>query len=134
MARTNEDLETFLQKLERRYERVDDGTYLVAGAPNQPPIALRVAPPVLVVQVPIGHAPRRGNRRYRRGFFAGCSSSTRSDLLHAAYGLEGGEIVLAAALELDNLDMNEIEAVLADMDVALAGHVPVLHAWFRISA
>jgi hypothetical protein len=126
MARTNEDLESFLQKLERRFERVDDGTYLVAGAPNQPPIAIRVAPPVLVIQVPIGPAPQEETPAQAR-LFRRLLELNASDLLHAAYALEGGEIVLGAALELDNLDLNEIEAVLADMDVALAEHVPALH-------
>jgi len=36
--------------------------------------------------------------------------------------------VLAAALELDSLDLNELEAVLADIDVALGEHVPVLRS------
>jgi hypothetical protein len=126
MARTNEHIETYLQKLERRFERLDDGTYLVAGAPNQPPIALRVAPPVVVLQIPIGPAPRTETPLEAR-LFRRLLELNASDLLHAAYGLEGGEIVLGAALELDNLDLNEIEAVLADMDVALAEHVPALH-------
>jgi hypothetical protein len=126
MARTNDDIEAYLQKLERRFERLDDGTYLVAGAPNQPPIALRVAPPVLVLQIPIGPTPRAETPLEAR-LFRRLLELNASDLLHAAYGLEGGEIVLGAALELDNLDLNEIEAVLADMDVALAEHVPALH-------
>ena len=90
MARTNEDLESYLQKLERRFERVDDGTYLVAGAPNQPPIALRVAPPVLVVQVPIGPAPREETPQQAR-LFRRLLELNASDLLHAAYALEGGK-------------------------------------------
>ena len=48
-------------------------------------------------------------------------------LLHTAYGLDGDNIVLSSALELENLDTNELEAVLADVDMALAEHVPSLH-------
>ena len=47
-------------------------------------------------------------------------------LLHAAFGISAGQVVLTAALELQNLDMNELEAVLADLDLALAEHVPGL--------
>ena len=50
-----------------------------------------------------------------------------TSLVHAAYGLEGDQVVLAAALELTSLDLNELEAVLADVDLALAEHVPTLH-------
>jgi hypothetical protein len=49
-------------------------------------------------------------------------------LVHAAYGIEGEKIVLSAALELKNLDLNELEAVLADLDMALANQVPTLRA------
>ena len=37
-----------------------------------------------------------------------------------------GTVVLAAALELENLDLNELEAVLNDIEMALARHVPSL--------
>ena len=47
-------------------------------------------------------------------------------LVHAAYGIEGESIVLSAALELQSLDLNELEAVLADLDMALANQVPTL--------
>ncbi len=36
-------------------------------------------------------------------------------------------MVLTGALELENLDLNELEAVLSDIDLALARHVPTLH-------
>jgi len=47
-------------------------------------------------------------------------------LFHAAYAIEGKDIVLTAALELDSLDLNELEAVLADVGMALSDHVPAL--------
>ena len=49
-----------------------------------------------------------------------------NDLVHAAYGLEKDRVILAAALDIDNLGLTELEAVLADMEMALANHVPVL--------
>ncbi len=54
--------------------------------------------------------------------------------MHASYGLEGGTVVLSAALELENLDMNELEAILSDIDLALARHVPALHDRERVMA
>ena len=44
-------------------------------------------------------------------------------LLHAGYGLEGNQIVLGAALESRNMDLNELDAVLSDLDLALTEHV-----------
>jgi hypothetical protein len=124
MIKSNEDLEAYLNRLERRFERVDDGTYLIPMGPQAPPAALRLAPPVLVAQVVIGPAPTVAENSaplFRRllEFNAEC-------LVHAAYGIERDTIVLSAALELDNLDINEIEAVLADLDMALAEQVPAI--------
>jgi hypothetical protein len=132
MATSAEDLEAYLDRLERRYERLADGTLLIAFGPGQPPIALRVAPPVVVAQAEIGPCPPDTGAAavsavalYRR-----LLELNASDLVHAAYGIEkyesGNRIVLAAAVELANLDLNELEAVLADLDVALAEHVPQL--------
>jgi hypothetical protein len=83
-----------------------------------------MVPPVLVVQVAVGPAPtdeKTAARVYKKLLELNASA-----LLHTAYGLENEQIVLAAALELDNLDLNELEAVLADIDVALSEHVAML--------
>src|SRR5262245_17652372 len=107
MAKSHEDIEGYLSKLDRRFERLEDGTYLVAGAANQPPIPVRLAPPVLVVQVKIGPAPTGKPEREAR-LFRRLLELNAKNLLFAAYALEGNQIVLGAALELDNLDLNEI--------------------------
>jgi hypothetical protein len=97
---------------------------LAAGV-GQPLIAIRMATPVLVVQVEIGAAPVDAPA-LEAGLFRRLLELNSSDMLHAAYGLERNMIVLSSALELDSLDLNELEAVLADMDMALAEHVPTL--------
>ena len=126
MPKTHEDLEGYLTKLERRFERADDGTYLVAGAPNQPPIAVRLAPPVVVVRAEIGSAPQ-GDVPLEARLFRKLLELNASEMLHASYAIDGASIVLGSALELDNLDLNELEAVLADVDMAISEHVPALH-------
>ncbi len=126
MIRTSDDLEAQLGRLGRRYERTPDGTFIVAIGPNQPPAALLLVPPVLVIQVAIGEAP--ADLAVAGPIYKKLLELNASTLLHSAFGLENDQIVLAAALELDNLDLNELEAVLADIDVALSEHVPVLRS------
>ena len=46
--------------------------------------------------------------------------------MHASYGLEDKHVVLSSALELENLDFNEIQATLDEIDVALAQQLPLL--------
>ncbi len=130
MATSAEDLEGYLARLQRRFERLDDGTLLVAFGPAAPPAALRVAPPVVVVQVEICPCPEDARSA---AFFRRLLELNASGLVHAAYAIERGangtdRVVLTSALELQNLDLNELEAVLADLDIALSEHVPELRA------
>jgi hypothetical protein len=124
MIKSSDDLEAQLGRLGRRYERNPDGTFVLSLGPNQPPVALVLVPPVLVVQVAVGPAPK--NESVAARVYKKLLELNASALLHTAYGLENEQIVLAAALELDNLDLNELEAVLADIDVALSEHVAML--------
>jgi hypothetical protein len=87
---------------------------------------VRLAPPVVVVRVEVGAAPA-GEPAVEARLFRRLLELNASDLLHASYALDGNFIVLGAALELDNLDLNELEAVLADVDMAISEHVPALH-------
>ena len=125
MIKTEEDLEGFLNRLGRHFERLENGTFLVSVGQNLAPVALRMAVPVLVTQVSIGTAPS-GNAEVEARVFRRLLQLNASDLMHAAFALEDGRIVLTAALELENLDSNELEAVLADMGMALSKHVASL--------
>jgi hypothetical protein len=86
---------------------------------------MRLAPPVLVLQVSVGSLGKQGAAEQAR-LFRKLLELNATSLLHAAFGLEGESIVLAAALELESVDPNEIEAALADIDMALAQQVPSL--------
>ena len=124
MIQTSEDLEGYLLRLERRFERAEDGTYLLSMGTDRPLLALRVAAPLLVAQVDIGLAPL--DDAAAAPLFRKLLVLNATALVHTAYGIEGKNIVLSAALELQNLDLNELEAVLADLDMALANQVPTL--------
>ena len=47
--------------------------------------------------------------------------------MHISYGIDGNTVVLMAALELENFDLNELEVVLSDVDLVLVRHVLTLH-------
>ncbi|AKT39211.1 hypothetical protein [Chondromyces crocatus] len=124
MSRTVEDVERYLAQLDRTFEN-DGGTFLLTGREGTPPIALRVDPPVVAVRVAIGPVP--SDEAHQLRVLRRLLEYNATDLLHASYGIEDRTIVLSAGLVLDNLDANELEATLADIDLALARHVPTLH-------
>jgi hypothetical protein len=122
MPRTVEDVESYLLQLDRRYD-TDHGTFLLTGEGGTT-IALRVSPPIVALRVVIGQAPQDDAHKLR--VFRQLLAYNATDLMHVSYGLDGERIVLSAALELENLDLNELEALLSDVDLALARHVPTL--------
>ncbi len=124
MPRTVEDVENYLLRLDRRFEN-DGGTFLVSGGPNGPTIAVRVAPPIVAVRVAI--CPTPPDADHQAALYRRVLEYNATDLMHASYGIEEGTVVLSAALELENLDLNELEAVLSDIDLALARHITTLH-------
>jgi len=128
MVADNEDLEQLLTGLNRRFEVAGDaGVYLVSMSPGQSPCALSISPPVLLAQVQVGPLPKLDDRasvKYLRRLL----ELNSSGLLHAAFALDADQIVLTAALELQNLNSNELSAVLSDLDQALSEYVPELVA------
>lgn len=110
-------------RLDRPFQ-VLDGTLLVPLGVNQPPAAIRVSDPVLVFQVEIGPVPAADEARLR--LFQKLLELNGQALLHSAYALQGDVVILIAALDMSSLDQNELEAVLADFDLALGEHVALL--------
>jgi hypothetical protein len=55
-----------------------------------------------------------------------------SDLVHGAYGISDGAVVLTCALQIENIDYNELQGVLDDFSLALANHYEKLSK-FRVA-
>ncbi|HNS96536.1 MAG TPA: CesT family type III secretion system chaperone [Polyangiaceae bacterium] len=124
MAKSQRDVEAYLQALGKSWDKLEDGTYIIHTS-NEIPIALRITTSLLVARVLIGAIPNT-NAQHQVQLFRRLLELNASELMYASYGLEDGNMVLSAALELENLDMNELEAVLGDIDLALARHVSEL--------
>jgi hypothetical protein len=128
--RTVKDVEAYLGRLNRRFEPVEgqEGTYLLHSSPNMPPIAMRVDPPLVVFRVHIGDIQEKGDapKKDHAELFRKLLQINTKSLVHSSFGLEDDRIVLTSALELENLDFNEIEATLDEIDMTLAQQVPVL--------
>jgi hypothetical protein len=125
--RTEKDVEAYLLRLNRRFRALEEkpGTFLVEVGETAPPLVVRVEPPLVVVRVHIGDvAPGESNGD--AALFRKLLELNARQLVHAAYGLDDGHIVLSSALELENLDFNELQATLDEIDIALAQQLPGL--------
>jgi hypothetical protein len=123
--RTENDVEAYLRQLKRQFRAVEGqaGTFVVETGEDMPPVAVRVDPPLVVLRAHIGDLNAKVDPP---ALFRQLLEFNAGELVHASYGLEGDHIVLSSALELENLDFNELQATLDEIDVALAQHVPVL--------
>ncbi len=123
--RSEKDVEAYLLRLNRRWRNVEGqpGTFLVESSSDAPPVAVRVDPPLVVVRVHVGDAKDAPDPA---ALYRQLLELNAKQLVHASYGLDDGRVVLSSALELENLDFNELEATLDEFDLALAQHVPEL--------
>lgn len=124
--RTLKDVEAYLEKLGRHHDPVEgeSGTFLVRSSGSMPAIALRVDSPLVLMRAAIGNAPTEAG--HSLNLFRKLLQLNAKELVHSSYGLEGDRIVLSSALELANLDFNELEATLDEIDLALTQQVPEL--------
>jgi hypothetical protein len=123
--RSVKDVEAYLERMNRTFQRAPgtSETFLVGIGENYPAIALRVDPPLVVLRVRIGDVPDEPLELFRRML-----ELNARELVHSSYGVDEGKILLSSALELENLDYNELEAALDEIGLALAQQVPALAA------
>jgi hypothetical protein len=123
--RTEKDVEAYLLRLNRRFRALEEqpGTFLVEIGEKTPPLILRIEPPLVVVRVHIGDVDGQGGAE-ESALYRKLLELNAKQLIHAAYGLDETRIVLSGALELENLDFNELQATLDEIDMALAQPLP----------
>jgi hypothetical protein len=124
MPRNADDVETFLYRLNRTFQKNEEGMFMVAPSGDGAPIVVYVDDPIVVIRVDITPVPADEGKQL--ALFRQLLEYNGTGLAHAAYALEASHVVLAAGLPLENIDMNELAAVLSDIDLALARHVETL--------
>jgi hypothetical protein len=121
MTKTIEDIESYLLRAGLPYEPVQPGLWLVQlGEYGR--LAVSLAGPVVAFRVKVLDTPKQG----REELFRTLLQLNTTEMVHGAFGLEGDAVVIVDALELENLDFNEFQAVLDDMSMAVSKHHPNL--------
>jgi Putative bacterial sensory transduction regulator len=117
---TREDVESFLLRTDLDYEEVREGMWIAKSGDDGPAVVVDYAPPVLVFRLKVMDEP--GDPSRCAELYKTLLQFNASDLVHGAYGLEEGDVILTETLELENLDFNEFQATLDSFQVALASH------------
>lgn len=124
--RTSKDVEAYLLRMGRRFHEVAEGTWIVR-AEREETVAVRCSDPLLVTRLEVGPIPPAGAPD-REALFEKLLRLNATALVHAAYGVDDQTLVLAAALPLENLDYNELEALLGEIDEAATHQLPDIRA------
>lgn len=126
-----EDIESWLIRTELDFEEIEDGIWMIRSSPGgegggdeEPPLMLSHQAPVLFLRAAIREAPEEGDAQVK--LFRRLLELNANDLVHGAYGLEEGEVVLTDTLELETLDFEEFRASLESLTMAVSSHAPEL--------
>jgi hypothetical protein len=130
--KSKEEIESYLIQLGLPHEEIADGMWMTGRPEDSERIVVKYQPPVLVCRVHVMDLPDK-EKASREELFQTLLSLNASEMMHGAYGLEGGKVVISDALQLENLDFNEFQATIDDITLAVADHYTRL-AKFREAA
>ena len=128
--RSREDIESYLDRAEVPYDVVgDDGMWLVHDSGLGENIAIKASDSVLLFRVKVLELREI---RDKAALYEELLRLNTTDLVHGSYGISDDAVVLTCTLEIENLDYNELQAVLDDFSLALANHYEKLTK-FRVA-
>jgi hypothetical protein len=116
--KTAEDIESYLLRMSMPYEKMQPGIWVLKT--DGTPLVVSIAGPVVAFRLKVMDVPPPGPGREE--LFRKLLSLNTTEMVHGSYGLEGDAVVVVHALELENLDLNEFQAVVDDMSMAVAKH------------
>jgi hypothetical protein len=125
---SREDLESFLIRTEMDNREIGESMWLVDpvvdAEEDHPAVVVSLSPPLVIFRASIGMVPEGDHARLE--LYQKLLELNASDLVHGAYGLEGDEVILVDALELQDLDYSEFLASLESLSLAVTSHVQQL--------
>ena len=126
--KTREDIESYLLKMGVGHDDLGGDIWRLrfGGIEN---LMVSLAGPIVVFRLKMMDVPAAR----REALFETLLRLNTTELFHCAFGIEGNVIVLGGALELENMDFNEFQAVIDEMGMAVSKQYPVLSK-FRTAA
>ena len=120
---SREKLEGYMHELSLTYEERGGNIWLVSGdETGMENVFVMLADPLVVLQVKVMSLPHKGKAEL-------CEQLLRlngTDTAHGAYAIQGDDVVFIDTLEGDGMDIEEFQASLDAIGVALSQHYPIL--------
>ncbi|MDZ7780663.1 MAG: YbjN domain-containing protein [Gemmatimonadota bacterium] len=129
---TIEDVESFLIRMDLDWEEVDQGMYLVQGRNSGLPMVVHYADDLLLIRLKVMDMPEHGPSE--AGLYRMLLELNATDVIHGAYGIEDGELILSDTLELETLDLHELQASMESIELAAASHMEKIRSLAGVGA
>jgi hypothetical protein len=126
---TREDLESYLIRMELDVQEVEECIWILKSPDDDgAPVVVNYAPPVMLLRMKVMDLPQPADDQRLARLYRRMLELNATDIVHGSYGIEGGEIVLSDALELETLDFAELRSSYESLTMAATTHVPELAA------
>lgn len=132
--RTREDIEAYLSRSGHTYREVASDMWLATDPSDaHEQIVVRMADDLVLFRLKVLELARLEPTK-REEFFEQLLRLNAEDMVHGAYGIADGDIILTATLRLEYMDFNEFSGTLDDFIVAVTNHYPKLREYVRAAA
>ncbi|NJD10486.1 MAG: YbjN domain-containing protein [Gemmatimonadetes bacterium] len=121
---TREDFDDYLLRLGVDYEELDDGLWVIRSD-EATSVVVSYSPPLVLLRLKVMELPRLDDARCA-GLYRHLLELNAADIVHGSYGIEGNEVVLSDALDLEDLDFSELRSSFESLALAATSHTPKL--------
>lgn len=119
---TREDVESFLFRMDESVDEVEPGMWVIGS--NGAQLVVHHSPPVLILRTKMLEVP--GDAARCTELFRRLLELNATDLVHGAYAIEEGDVILTDTIELEHLDFNGLQASVESLQLAVASHLDSL--------
>jgi len=118
-----EKLESYMINLDLTFEEVGENTWIINDTEKGlEQIIVMVEDPLVIMRVKVMERPNDS----KEAFYEELLNLNASDLVHGAYALDGDDVILLNTLQSETMDLEEFQASLDALGLALAQHYPIL--------
>ena len=121
---SREDLESFLIRMDLEYEEVDEGMFLTRGDDGGSPLVVNHADEHLLIRMKVMDLPEEDSNSLE--LYRTLLKLNATEVVHGAYGIEEGDLILSDTLELETLDFHELQASMESIALAAATHMDTI--------
>ncbi|MCA9562227.1 MAG: YbjN domain-containing protein [Myxococcales bacterium] len=117
--RTNEEIENMLFQLQYPFEAHGEGLWILNDEEDAiDNIVIHHDDPLLTIRVKVMEVPEKN----QQALFEALLKLNASDIIHGAYGIDEGSVVLTDTIQSPQLDLNELQASIDAISLALTTH------------